>query len=110
MSRGMSDAIRALYRDAAAPGQRASGGPSIGDQIASYRLVRLLGASASSQVFEVENVTTGQHAAMKVFAPGRAEVFGGLGRLSAEAQALAEIDNPHFVAVTDFVEADGPGG
>ena len=84
--------------------------PRIGGAVGSYRLVRLLGEGATGRVFEVEHLTIGRRAAMKILAPAHAARPGAVKRLFSEAQAVSKIDHPHIVVVTDLIEADAPGG
>ena len=83
--------------------------PTIGKQIGSYRLVRLLGGRAGGPVYEVEDLARGGRAAMRVLPAERAAAFGGIRRLFIEMRTLDELDNPHLVAVTDLIEAKRPG-
>src|SRR4051794_38513802 len=109
----MSRAMSAFgdVRPGGVGGSRRSDGPAgAGDQIGSYRLVRALGAATGSRVFEVVHVTTGDRAAMKLLGARSAAAIGGTERLLAEAQALRELHDRHIVAVTDFIEGEGPAG
>jgi serine/threonine protein kinase len=84
--------------------------PRIGGTVGSYRLVRLLGEGATGRVFEVEHLTIGRRAAMKILAPAHAARPGAVKRLFSEAKAVSKIDHPHILVVTDLIEADAPGG
>lgn len=84
--------------------------PRQGDRVGSYRLVRLIGEGATGRVYEVEHLTIGRRAAMKMIAPEAAARPGAVKRLFSEAQAVNKISHPHIVEVTDLVEADRPGG
>src|SRR5262245_34266276 len=84
--------------------------PNPGDRVGSYRLISLLGEGATGRVFEVEHSTIGRRAAMKILAPEHAARPGAVKRLFSEAQAVARINHPHIVEVTDVIEADQPGG
>lgn len=90
-----------------APGNGAAAPePRPGDRIGSYRLIRLIGEGATGRVFEVEHVTIGRKAAMKILAPEHATRPGAIKRLFAEARAVNRINHPHIVEVTDLVEAE----
>jgi hypothetical protein len=84
--------------------------PRMGQRIGAYRLIRLIGAGAIGRVFEVEHVTIGRRAAMKILAPEHAARPGAIRGLFSEARAISQISHPHIVVVTDLVEADGAGG
>jgi serine/threonine-protein kinase len=81
--------------------------PRVGQKIGAYRLVRLIGQGATGRVFEVQHVTIGRRAAMKILAPEHASRPGAVRRLFTEARAISQISHPHIVEVTDLVEADG---
>ena len=82
---------------------------SVGDDVGPYRLLRLIGAGASGQVFEVEHQMIGRRAALKLLNPDHALLPSALRRLFAEAQAVNRINNPHIVEITDLVEPTHPG-
>jgi tRNA A-37 threonylcarbamoyl transferase component Bud32 len=83
--------------------------PRLGQRIGSYLLVRPIGAGATGRVFEVQHLTIGRRAAMKILAPEHASRPGAIRRLFTEARAISQINHPHIVEVTDLVEDDGPG-
>jgi eukaryotic-like serine/threonine-protein kinase len=87
----------------------AGGGPTLGNQVGSYRLVRLLGGRGNGLVYEVEDLARGGRAAMRVLPPGRAAAFGAVRRLFIDTRALGQLNNPHLVAVKDLIEAQQPG-
>ena len=84
--------------------------PKVGHRVGTYRLVRLIGAGATGRVFEVEHLTIGRRAAMKILAPEHAARPGAIRRLFSEARAISKINHPHIVEVTDLVEAERAGG
>src|SRR5262245_56337934 len=84
--------------------------PRVGDRLGSYRLVKLLGEGATGRVFEVEHLTIGRRAAMKILAPEHAARPGAVRRLFSEAEAVNHINHPHIVEITDLIEAGHPGG
>jgi tRNA A-37 threonylcarbamoyl transferase component Bud32 len=88
----------------------AEGEARVGQRVGSYRLVRLIGEGATGRVFEVEHLTIGRRAAMKILAPDHAARPGAIRRLFSEAKAVSTIRNPHIVEVTDLIEADGAAG
>ena len=70
--------------------------------IASYRVVRQLGAGGMGAVYEVEHVTLGVHYALKTFTleKGHAELFRK--RFLAEGRLLARLSHPNLVHVFDL--------
>jgi tRNA A-37 threonylcarbamoyl transferase component Bud32 len=104
----MSGTTPAPGVDAGAGGELAEA--QVGQRIGSYRLIRLIGSGATGRVFEVEHLTIGRRAAMKILAPEHAARPGAIRRLFSEAQAISKISHPHIVEVTDLIEADGAGG
>ena len=84
-------------------------GPKVGDVLAAYRLVRLLGQGATGRVFEVEHTKIGRRAALKVLNGEHANRPGAVRRLFQEAQAVNRIKHPNIVDVTDVIEG-GPLG
>src|SRR3954470_24256521 len=98
------------------PGPGADSGPvgevaesMVGQRVGTYRLLRLIGAGGTGPRFEVEHLTIGRRAAMKILAPEHASRPGAIRRLFQEARAISQINHPHIVEVTDLVEDDGPG-
>jgi tRNA A-37 threonylcarbamoyl transferase component Bud32 len=83
--------------------------PGVGHRIGSYRIIRLIGTGATGRVFEVEHLTIGRRAAMKILAPEHAGRPGAIRRLFTEARAISQISHPHIVEVTDLVDGDGLG-
>jgi hypothetical protein len=77
--------------------------PRVGHTIGTYRLIRLIGSGATGRVFEVEHLTIGRRAAMKILAPEHASRPGAIQRLFSEAHAISQINHPHIVGVTDQV-------
>jgi tRNA A-37 threonylcarbamoyl transferase component Bud32 len=82
----------------------------VGQRVGTYRLMRLIGAGATGRVFEVEHLTIGRRAAMKILVPEHAARPGAIPRLFREARAISKINHPHIVDVTDWVEAEHAGG
>ena len=70
--------------------------------IASYRVIRQLGAGGMGAVYEVEHVTLGVHYALKTFTleKGHAELFRK--RFLAEGRLLARLSHPNLVHVFDL--------
>ena len=70
--------------------------------IASYRVIRQLGAGGMGAVYEVEHVTLGVHYALKTFTleKGHAELFRK--RFLAEGRLLARLSHPNLVRVFDL--------
>ena len=73
-----------------------------GQEIGSYRIIRLLGQGGMGAVYEVEHEHLGVHYAMKTFTleEGHVELFRK--RFSAEGKILARLNHPNLVRVTDL--------
>ena len=70
-------------------------------KIGEYEVVRLLGKGGMSEVYEVENPSTGARLALKLFAyPKESEEV--LSRFKTEGRLLAKLDHPRIVKVTDI--------
>ncbi|MBX3181910.1 MAG: serine/threonine protein kinase [Polyangiaceae bacterium] len=63
-----------------------------------YRVMELVGAGGMGCVYEVEHVTLGKRFVLKSLIGGRPELGE---RLRNEWRALAQLESPHIVAVTD---------
>src|SRR5688572_6424795 len=109
MSRPMSDASSDPAFESARRGQVSAVGASVGDRVGSYRLRPWGAAGATGRLFEVEHVTTGRRATMKVLSP-KGAVGRGSGRSMTEASAFNALDNPHMATVIEVIPADGAGG
>jgi serine/threonine-protein kinase len=99
-----------LHRSKPVAAQRAPGGVSGG--LASYRIERLMGQGASSQVFLAQDRRNGRWVALKVLALGSApaspEWHDALERFRREATVLHDLHHPGIVAVLDAgPSADG---
>jgi serine/threonine-protein kinase len=71
-----------------------------------YRLVSLIGAGASAQVYRAEDVVLGRRVAVKVLHPALADDEAFLRRFRAEARAAAALSHPNVMAVYDWGEDD----
>ena len=73
-----------------------------------YRAVRRLGAGGMGEVYEVEHEIVGKRMVAKVLRAELATDPGTVDRMRVEAQALARLDHPNIVSVSDF-RATGDG-
>lgn len=71
-------------------------------QIGSWRVIRLLGAGGMADVFEVEHVRHGRHAALKYFTCNKDSDGQIRARFLAEAALLARLNHPRLVRVYDY--------
>ncbi|MER5641246.1 serine/threonine-protein kinase [Kitasatospora sp. NPDC002227] len=78
-----------------------------GQQLASYRLGRVIGRGGMAVVYEAEDLRLGRTVAVKLLAPelARNDVFRR--RFAGESRIAAAIDHPHIVPVYEAGEADG---
>ena len=81
--------------------------PSVGEDFASYRIVRQLGRGGMGVVFAAEHRALGRLVALKVLSPELAGQDDYRARFSREATVLARLDSPHVVQVLDHGEHDG---
>jgi len=79
----------------------------LGTVLGSYRIVAELGAGAMGRVYRARHVRLGREVAIKVLNPEHAARRDVVERFFREARVANEIDHPHIVEVTDFVEAPG---
>ena len=75
---------------------------TLGQQIGTYRIVRLLGKGGMGAVYEVEHVQLGVHYALKTFTleEGHVEVLKN--KFLTEGKVLARLHDPHLVRVFDL--------
>ena len=71
-------------------------------QIANWKFVRPLGKGGMAEVFEVENVRLGTHAALKLFSCAKDKDGDVRARFLAEAALLARLNHPRLVRVFDY--------
>src|SRR5205814_5617874 len=74
-----------------------------GNVVGGYRLERLLGGSASAQVYFGRHTQLGRAAAIKILNPELALDEEAMSRFFCEARAVAELSSEHLVDVYDFV-------
>ncbi|MBK8997618.1 MAG: serine/threonine protein kinase [Myxococcales bacterium] len=73
-----------------------------------YRALRRLGAGGMGEVFEVEHEIVGKLMVAKVLRAELSKDAGTVDRMRVEAQALARLEHPNIVSVSDFrTTADG---
>ena len=89
-------------RPGASPVARAAGhlvGSEITDR---YRMLALLGAGGLGEVYEAEDLTTGQRVAIKTLLPSVRQHPEAVRRFEREARAGELADHPNIVAVTSM--------
>ncbi len=67
-----------------------------------YRATRRLGAGGMGEVFEVEHEIVGKLMVAKVLRAELSKDAGTVDRMRVEAQALARLEHPNIVSVSDF--------
>ncbi len=72
-----------------------------------YRVVEFIAVGGMGAVYRVEHIAMAKMLAMKVIHPELATNPEITKRFEREAQAVAQLDSPHIVRVTDFGAADG---
>ncbi|GAA2147339.1 hypothetical protein GCM10009760_38150 [Kitasatospora kazusensis] len=85
-----------------------SGPPDLsGQQLAGYRLGRVIGRGGMAVVYQAEDLRLGRTVAVKLLAPelARNDVFRQ--RFARESKIAAAIDHPNIVPVYEADEADG---
>jgi class 3 adenylate cyclase len=81
--------------------------PSVGTEIAGYRVEGLLGEGGTGVVYLAEHLHLGRKAALKLLSPDLARDDSFRTRFLREARLAASLDHPHVVPVYDAGEADG---
>jgi serine/threonine-protein kinase len=84
--------------------------PGPGDRVGPYVLGKVLGAGTGGRVFEATHELLGRPAALKLLDPAQAARPAARARFLGEAVAVARINHPHIVEVTDVVEEPGHAG
>jgi serine/threonine-protein kinase len=74
-----------------------------GTTVGGYRLERLVGGSATAQVYFGRHAHLGRSAAVKVLNPHLALDEEAMSRFFCEARAVAELTSEHLVEIYDFV-------
>ena len=74
-----------------------------GSVVGGYRLERLLGGSATAQVYYGRHAQLGRPAAVKILNPHLALDEEAMSRFFCEARSVAELGSEHLVEVYDFV-------
>ena len=82
-------------------------GVRIGTVIAGFRVRSLIGEGAMGTVYLAEDVTSGQHAALKLLAPELARDERFRQRFLRESQVAASVDHPHIVPTVGGGEENG---
>lgn len=78
--------------------------PWVGRTLGKYRLRKQIGAGGMGAVYEAEHVQLGRLVAVKIILQKHAQDRNTLQRFFAEARAVAALQHPNVVAVTDFGE------
>lgn len=81
--------------------------PQPGDELAGFRLERVIGRGGMGVVFLAEQVALRRRVAVKVISPELAHDVAFRARFEREAQLAAAIDHPNVVAVYGAGEEDG---
>src|SRR5579859_6725491 len=76
-----------------------------GQQLGSYRLLRLLGRGGFAEVYLGQHLHLGSHAAVKLLRAQLPEEQTG--QFLHEAQLLARLSHPHIVRILDFAIQEG---
>ncbi len=82
----------------------------VGRQIASYRIVSVLGAGGMGEVYRARDTRLGRDVAIKVVADRFLSVPDRLARFELEARVLATLNHPHIGAIYGLEETDGVRG
>ncbi len=80
--------------------------PEVGDQFGRFRILRLLGSGGMGVVFEAEDVSTGQHVALKVMQRRLLASPDAHGRFRREGILASRVSHPNCVLVLDADEYD----
>jgi serine/threonine-protein kinase len=79
----------------------------IGNRVAGYRIVGLLGRGGMSIVYRAEDERLGRSVALKVLSPELAGNAEFRDRFVRESHLAASIDHPHVIPIYDAGEAEG---
>jgi len=71
-----------------------------------YEVLEQVAVGSTGTLYRARHTDIGREVALKVLHPQLLAVPGMLERLRSEARMLAGLDDPHVVAVYDFVEDD----
>lgn len=76
--------------------------PLVGDELAGYRLLAVLGRGGMSVVYQAENPRIGSHVALKVMAPeiSQDDVFRA--RFLQESRMAASLNHPNVIPIYDM--------
>jgi serine/threonine protein kinase len=82
-----------------------------GDLVAKrYRILRLIGAGGSGEVYAVEDVALGEQLALKTLSPGMAQSPVGLERFRREVSLSRRVTHPNVCRIFDLAEHEGADG
>ena len=81
--------------------------PEIGDQFGRFRILRLLGSGGMGVVFEAEDVSTGQHVALKLMQRRLLALPKAYERFRREGILASRVSHPNCVLVLDADEYGG---
>ncbi len=82
--------------------------PVVGERVAGYRLVALLGKGGAGSVFKAERESDGAVVALKVLAASKVKRARVVQRFFDEVRAATLVRHPGLVRVLDFVEEESP--
>lgn len=81
-------------------------GVRVGDEVGAYHLVELLGEGGMATVFKAEHRLLQRVVALKFLLPELQEEITVVHRFFKEARAVNQIQHPHIVEITDFIDDD----
>jgi len=81
--------------------------PIVGEQIGSYRILRMIGEGGMGRVYLAEHTLLGRKVALKMLLSEYSKDKNAVSRFFHEARAVNQIGHANIVDITDFVEHVG---
>ena len=75
---------------------------SFGQQIASYRILKILGAGGMGEVYQAEDVRLGRKVALKVLSPNFVSIPNLVSRFQQEARAASALNHPNILTIYEI--------